>query len=372
MKKVTINIFKMAFLALFTTVAISCSNDDDNNGIPSTKNTSAGAAYEANVDNISSNVIVTTYADLASKGEALLVAAKTLQSSTTDANLTAVKTAWQNARAPWEKSEGFLYGPVDVYGVDPAIDSWPVNVTDMNALLEDTSVDITVDAIDEKLGNTAKGFHLIEWLLWGTDGNKTATSFTTRELTYLVAASQNLRDKTALLHDSWKADGDNYVANFLNAGTGSVKYTSTKAAIEDIITGMVTIADEVGNAKIEDPFNGNSGAGDVTKEESRFSHNSKLDFANNIRSIQNIFNGKYDTNGDGKGIKQVLTAVDASLATKVETEITAAITAIEGISGTFTSAITNDRAGVEKAQKAVQALLASLQSAKAKVTSSLK
>lgn len=361
----------MAFLALFTTVAISCSNDDSGKSATEDENTSAGAAYEDNVDNIASNVIVKTYADLASKGEALLVATKTLQSSTTDANLTAVKTAWQNARAPWERSEGFLYGPVDVYGVDPAIDSWPVNVTDMNALLEDTSVDITVDAIDEKLGNTAKGFHLIEWLLWGTEGNKTVADFTARELTYLVAASENLKDKTALLHDSWKADGDNYVANFLNAGTGSIKYTSTRAAIEDILSGMITIADEVGNAKIEDPFNGNDGAGDVTAEESRFSHNSKIDFANNIRSIQNVFNGTYEDNGDEKGVKQIIVAVDAGLASTIEAQIATAISKIEAISGTFTDAITNDRTGIKTAQEAVQALQASLESAKTKVSNGL-
>ena len=43
--------------------------------------------------------------------------------------------AWVAARVPWEQSEGFLFGPVDTFGYDPAMDSWPVNRTDLDAVL---------------------------------------------------------------------------------------------------------------------------------------------------------------------------------------------------------------------------------------------
>lgn len=31
------------------------------------------------------------------------------------------------AREPWEKSEAFLFGPVDAMGLDPNMDSWPLD-----------------------------------------------------------------------------------------------------------------------------------------------------------------------------------------------------------------------------------------------------
>ena len=28
---------------------------------------------------------------------------------------------------PWEQSEAFLFGPVDILGLDPNMDSWPLD-----------------------------------------------------------------------------------------------------------------------------------------------------------------------------------------------------------------------------------------------------
>ena len=41
--------------------------------------------------------------------------------------------AWITAREPWEESEAFLFGPVDELGLDPNMDSWPL---DQNAIVQ--------------------------------------------------------------------------------------------------------------------------------------------------------------------------------------------------------------------------------------------
>lgn len=341
----------MGFLAMGTT---SCSKDDD----PKDKDETVDLTDQ--IENISSNVVVATYKDLAAKGEALYQAAEKFKNSRTGANLDAAKQAWRSARQPWEQSEGFLFGPVDDKGIDPAIDSWPVNVVDMDQLLNDTDnvPNITAEIVDKQI-DEAKGFHLIEYLLWGLEGNKQLNDFTDREVEYVAAACENLRDKTAELYNAWIPSGENYLANFLNAGT-SGKYKSQKDAVLDLVTGMIGIADEVGNAKIEDPYAGNNGQGDVTKEESRFSHNSKLDFANNIRSISNVYYGKYQI--DGIGISDLVASYDADLDTRFQNEISAAITAIESIPGTFTDAIISSRPAVAEAQSKVQKVMSTLES----------
>lgn len=343
----TLNTVKTLFLALtFVAFATSCGGDDDGP-------VAQDADYSENINNIANNVIVETYSDLAGKATNLLNEANDFKTHVTASNLDNAKQAWRSARDPWEASEGFLIGPVDTAGVDPAIDSWPVNVVDMDNLLADTANHPTItEAIVDQQIDEAKGFHLIEYLLWGLDGNKQVADFTPRELEYLVAACENLKNKTDFLKNEWISTGGNFVDNFLTAGNNTM-YPSQKSALEDYVSALIVIADEVANGKIEVPLNGEDGSGvDPTQEESRFSHNSKIDFANNVRSISNVYNGKYLI--DGLGIADIVAEENATLDTRFQGEIVAAIQAIEGIPGTFTDAIVNNRPAVENAQTKVR------------------
>lgn len=344
------SIQKVLFIALTSLAIVSC-KDDDSGSTTSTDET----LQENVVTNLTNNVIITTYNELNNKATVLKEKVETLQSNLTTANLEEAKVAWQETRAPWEKSEGFLYGPVDSEGLDPAMDTWPVDVNSMNNILNgNATITPTLLAANDE----ARGFHLIEYLLWGEDGYKEISDFNDRQLEYLVAAATDLKNNTEALHTGWIASGDNFADKFLNPT--SAPYTSFKSVLYEVANGLETIADEVANGKIEDPLNGNNGGAAPEKEESRFSHNSKLDFANNIRSIQNMYLGGYGTTG--QGLSDVVKAENETLDTKVKTQIAEAITAIENINGTFSSAIVNERASVEAAQEKVKTLLATITS----------
>jgi len=348
--------FTKGILAVALLGLVSCSDDDST--------TVEVISYNEHLTNITDNVIVETYADLKNKGAILFSLAGDLQANATAANLDAVKQAWRDTRAPWEASEGFIFGPVDEAGIDPAIDSWPVNVTDLDGILAGSDV-INEAYVDAQIGE-AKGFHTIEYLLWGLDGNKEVGDFTTREYAFLVAACENLKNKTAELHDAWVGG---YAANFTNAGNSGSIFPSEKAALETLVAGIVGIADEVGNGKIETPLNGNGGSFSQEDEESRFSHNSKTDFANNIKSISNVYSGAYLI--DGKGLTDIVAENDAALNTQINQEIATAIQKIEAIPGTFTNAIQHNRAAVTEAQQAVNALQATLEGPLASLVSNL-
>ena len=311
--------------------------------------------YSDILDNTGENVILRTYEDLANAADALKAATQLLESDPTEANLTDAKTAWVVARSPWEQSEGFLFGPVDQEGLDPSLDSWPVNVTDLNNVLA-SSNDLTVEFLAQQEG-TLKGFHTIEFLLWGENGNKAVADFTQREFEYLAAASGALADDTNELYDLWKPSGGNFIASVTEAGEGSVVYISQKSALEEITNALIIIADEVGNGKINDPFSQQ----DLTLEESRFSANSKADFADNMRSIRNIYTGYYSTHGNGNSIAQIIRGENESLDAMVKQQIDAAITAIEDIQGTFSDAIFNNASEVQAAQTAVRDLQQTLE-----------
>ena len=285
----------------------------------------------------------------------MLTATQALESNPSEANLTAAKTAWVAARSPWEQSEGFLFGPVDQEGLDPSLDSWPVNVTDLDNVLA-SSNDLTIAFLSQQEG-TLKGFHTIEFLLWGENSDKQVSDFTAREFEYLAAASGALAADAQQLYDLWKPSGGNYIGNVLNAGKGSNVYISQKSALEEIANALIIIADEVGNGKINDPFVQQ----DLTLEESRFSANSKADFADNMRSIKNIYTGKFGSFGDGSSLSDIIQEKDPGLDAQVSQEIDAAIQAIEGIPGTFSDAVFNNSNSVAAAQEAVRDLQATLE-----------
>ena len=336
-----------SFLLLSTTLFFVACNDDDNDN--------PTADYTTILNNTGNNIILKTYESLATHAADLQIATQLLETTPTQSNLEAARVAWIETRSPWEQSEGFLFGPVDQEGIDPSIDSWPVNVTDLNNVLASSNT-LTVDFLAQQEG-TLKGFHTIEFLLWGVSGNKLVGEITPREFEYLAAAAGALAADAQHLYDLWSPTGGNFIANVLNAGNGSQVYISQKSALEEITNALVIIADEVGNGKINDPFSQQ----DLTLEESRFSANSKADFANNIRSIKNIYTGVFGAFGDGHSVSDIIKEKDAAVDAEVHAKIVASINTIETIPGTFSDAIFNNAASVAAAQQAVRDLQSTLE-----------
>ncbi len=320
----------------------SCTKDDNK--------TTDTADYSEILRNTGTNVILKTYESLATEAALLYQAIQVLESNPNQANLDAAKAAWVATRAPWEQSEGFIFGPVDQEGLDPSLDSWPVNVIDLNNVLNSSNQ--LNEAFLAQQEGTLKGFHTVEFLLWGENGDKKVDEFTPRQFEYLAAAADVLRSDAQKLYDLWKPAGGNFINNILKAGNGSQVYISQKAALEEITNALIIIADEVANGKINDPLSQK----DLTLEESQFSNNSKADFSNNIISIKNIYTGTFGNYGNGRSVSEIIKEKNASLDVKVKAEIEAAILSITSISGTFSEAIFNNTAAVTSAQTKVRTL----------------
>lgn len=346
----------LLIFVLAITISFGFSSCSDNDA-PEETQQNDDVLYNEVLTDLSVGVITETYNQLYTNSAALEQAANAMTVGD-EAALENAKSKWQATRAPWEESEGFLYGPVDTEGIDPAIDSWPVDVNAINNVLNSGNP-ITQALLESN--NEARGFHTLEYFFWGLNGNKTAAQLTTREIEYIKAAASDLHSKTEQLYFGWLPSQGNFAGNFLNAGGSGSVYTSKVNALSEIAEGIEIIADEVANGKIEEPLNGNNGGPRPEAEESRFSNNSKLDFANNIRSIEHIYLG--DFNGfQGSGLSSVVSNKNATLDTEIKSAITEAIVAIEAIPGTFTQAIFDNRAEVEFAQTKVLALLNKLQS----------
>ena len=140
--------------------------------------TGRDAQLQAIVDNYVDNVVVPTYADLATKNKQLQQSVLAFYNSPSDAAFRNACNAWMVAREPWEKSEAFLFGPVDALGLDPNMDSWPLDqVSIVNILNSGNYDDLNWedgdddDAIEAKQG--VRGFHTLEFLLFKNGNPRT-------------------------------------------------------------------------------------------------------------------------------------------------------------------------------------------------------
>ncbi|SER58848.1 putative iron-regulated protein [Nitrosomonas sp. Nm51] len=312
---------------------------------------SSTPSLEQVIQNYAGNVIYNTYRDLADRAKELSAAVDKLRLEQNDDHLAAAQKHWVTTRRPWEQSEAFLFGPVDTAGLDPAMDSWPVNSTDLqNVLDSDTALNVeTVSAFNDDL----KGFHVLEFLLYGVDGNKTSTDFTERELMYLGAVASVLANDTQSLAQAWSPNDGNFLAEFAQAGVGSAIYTSQSAALQEMVNGLIGIAGELASVKLEEPQR----IGDATLVESQFSFNSRADFMDNVRGIRNVYTGNYLL-FEGPGINALVKSVDPDLDETINNQIEAAIAAIDAIPQPFAESLLT--AEVQEAINAVNALLVTL------------
>ena len=350
----TLSAFLVLSIGLIGCSLTGCGSDDDDDD-DTVRAGGEADAFDASttLDDFANKVVLATYIDLDNRAGDLLTAVKTLESDTTQANLVQAQAAWKAARAPWEQSEAFLFGPVDTQGLDPALDSWPVNRVDLDGVLG--SGQALTEASIDALEDTLKGFHTIEYLLFREGNQRKAEDITPRELEYLVATTENLKSKTAQLASAWAASGENYAAEVANAGTSSTIYRSQKDAMQEMVNGMIVIADEVANGKISDPFNEK----DTTLVESQFSFNSISDFQDNIRGIQNVYMGKFTA--DGQGLNEFVNGKDTDLDARFQTEVQTAIDTIGAIPDPFRDSITAQRAAVQAAIDAVSTVQQTLE-----------
>lgn len=297
------------------------------------------------LSNSARNVGLASYQDMYNKTQQLLSAVNTLNSSTTDENLNAARQLWKDTRTTWERSEAWLFGPVSADNIDPRIDTWPVDFNSLDSILATTNTlnEAYVNGLDDAL----KGFHPIEYLLWGQNGNKPASAFTDREKEYLLALATNLNTLAKDVKDSWE---NGYANQLETAGNGSTEYATKVDAFAEIVDAMAGICDEVANGKIKDPYDQQ----DPNLEESPFAKNSVTDFTNNIIGVMNIYQGNFIN--DGKGIEDLVRTYNLSLDIHIKTEYAAAIASLQAITVPFGEAILTQKTQVQNAMVKINAL----------------
>jgi hypothetical protein len=282
--------------------------------------------YAAIAETFVNETVIPTYKYLADDTAELVDRLEAFAGNKSQQALDAACEVFLTSRAYWEKSEAFLFGAATAFGIDPHIDSWPLDQTALERLLASETIISSLageggDAYaGDQLGNALLGFHGIEFILFRNGDNRTYTDITDTELTYAIAVAGDLRNRCAELYISWSGNESyklyDYVANdlelnlviegsgnyygedMLKAGNAGSSYASQSLVMQAICDGCITIADEVATQKIGRPYNGTTEE-DIAYIESPYSHKSIQDFYDNMVSIKNVYYGGLDAESMG-------------------------------------------------------------------------
>lgn len=342
----------MVAIVFATLNFVSCKRDNDN----TVEDAQAAAVAEQFVD----NTVAPTYAALAAKAELLANQLAALKANPTNAGVREACETFLAAREQWEMSEAFLFGAAGDFGIDPHIDSWPLDEDAFNTLMNSPAMIEALDSEDgdavagDRLGNALLGFHGIEYILFANGQPKDVSNITANQWIYVVAVAGDLRNRCYQLEVGWIGDKapkshiekldeleiaytvagseNSYGDNMKNAGKAGSTYSSRTAALMAILQGCSDIADEVGSSKICAAWHGE----DITYIESPYSQKSIIDFHDNIVSIRNAYMGGVEGKRDeSKSLHNYVNKINASLDARVLNAIDNALAKIDAMPAPF-------------------------------------
>lgn len=349
------HLFRTLAVALMATLTLASCEKENNNDV-----VDDDLQAQAIVEQFVERTVSPTYTALAANTEALAIQLAALKANPSQQGLQQACETFLAAREQWEKSEAFLFGAAGDFGIDPHIDSWPLDEDAFNTLMNSPAMLEALDAENgdvvagERLGNALLGFHGIEYILFRNGQPRSANDITADQWKYVVAVAGDLRNRCYQLEVGWLGDaapaahieklddlempytvaGGNYSygENLKNAGVAGSTYGTRAAALMAILQGCSDIADEVGSSKIYAAWHGE----DVTYIESPYSYMSITDFRNNIISIQNAYMGGIEGQRDeGKSLHSYLKSLNAGLDSQVLAAIDNALAKIDAMPAPF-------------------------------------
>jgi len=327
--------------------------------------------------------VVATYADIAEAGYGDSLAAAQLLDDAVEAflaapspeGLNAAREAWIAARAPYQQTEVFRFGNPIVDDWEGKVNAWPLDeglidyvdssyggATDENALaaldvvanpqltISGQAVDAsaitpeliatTLDQADGVESNVARGYHAIEFLLWGQDlnghaagaGDRPWTDYAAgadctnghcdRRADYLSAATRLLVDDLAWMTSQWEEGG----------AARAVVATDPQVGIGAILKGMGSLSyGELAGERMRLGLMLN----DPEEEHDCFSDNTHNSHYHDGLGIQNVYLGRYvrtdGTTVEGPSLQDLVASADPALDAEITAKLDASVAALGAV-----------------------------------------
>lgn len=328
---------------------------------------------KAAVEQYVPGVIYKIYGNLADASEQLYdqLAAMKAADIYTQAQIDQVCSTFLEARKWWEQSEAFLFGAATSYGIDPHIDSWPLDKDKLAKSLSNAETIADLDeegagAVDE-VGAASLGFHGIEFIIFRDGRNRSAAALNGQEddeafagrtvsgkseIIFATAVAEDLRNYCFELQVAWDPacpasrkemveeelelnttmdSGLTYGENLLQTGNAGSTYRNwQEAAASILVAGCSNICNEVANTKIGTAHYASSSDYDPDYIESPYSKKSYQDFKDNILSIQySLYGAQGAASANNASIASFLKNNKWAKADELETTLAAAVQSLD-------------------------------------------
>ena len=335
-------------------------------------------------------VVVATYADIAEAayGDSLATArdldaaVDAFLATPSEAALQAARSTWLAARPPYQQTEAFRFGNPIVDDWEGRVNAWPLDeglidyveggATDENPLAvlnvvanpkltvggsEVDASEITpalLEEVNEADGiesNVARGYHAIEFLLWGQDLNGFGEGAGDRPWTDYAQGADctggNCDRRGAYLAaatDLLVSDLEEMEANWVEGGPAREAVISDPdAGIRAMLTGMGSLSyGELAGERMRLGLMLN----DPEEEHDCFSDNTPVSHLNDGIGIRNVYLGTYarvdGTTVEGPSLASLVAAADPALDAEIRGKLEASVGALQAIEDARASGLAYD------------------------------
>lgn len=352
--------------------------------------------------------VLTTYADIAhaayedslTTAQALDAAVEELIENPSEDTLAAAREAWIAAREPYQQTEVYRFGNPIVDDWEGKVNAWPLDEglidyvdtsyggpTDENPFAsvnvianpqltiagqEVDATEITPELISDTLNeadgietNVARGYHAIEFLLWGQDLNGTDAGAGDRPVTDFVqgdgCTNGNCDRRVDYLQASMDlliSDLEEMVAAWSDGGE------ARQAVMENEDQGIVAILTGMGSLSYGEQAGERMRLGlmlnDPEEEHDCFSDNTHRSHYNDGLGVQNVYLGRYErVDGsvvEGPSVTDLVAASNAELDAEMKAKLDTTMAAMTALSDAAESGFAYDmmlEAGNEDGEKLI-------------------
>lgn len=312
---------------------------------------------------LAQNVMLPTVEELGAQAAALGPAVQALCDDPGAATLDAAQDAWRAARAPWEQSQAFLFGPAVDLGTASAIDFWPARPDSVDLAIASAPDPITPEHL-ATLGTAAKGLPALEYLLWSPAGGDAAVLASldpadpsaAQRCAFAAALGVAVGEDAGALADAWSPEGGGFADQVATAGDGSDVFPRAQDAINRLVNSLVALLQGLTDMRLGAPLGTKTGGVPQPDQvESRFSDGSAADLVAAVRGIEAIYLGRRGDR-EGRGLTTLVAARGKDTDESIRAALTDVIAKIEAIPAPLRQAVEADPASVQAALDSGKAL----------------
>ena len=273
----------------------------------------------------------------------------------TDAQISSAQNAWRETIGVWQQLEMMQVGPAGRRTVPggkdlrKAIYPYPYNdrcEIDRNLTSESYATDLA------ELPLETKGLWAAEYLLFNTEeinacestddinanGSWDALDTNTKRIRradYASISAKEVHEAAISLQDAWSPNGENFLAELTDAGSGSRTYGKKRVALNAVSDGLGYVEWGIKDNKLARPLGIIGCENDCAHlVEAKYSRSSKRHIQNNVVGFRKIFNGCGSEN-QGLGFDDYLYAMGSSrLADQIDRAVQGVSNALENIEET--------------------------------------